>query len=140
VSERVHPTNTGPRNLDESRLSSEGCQSSRGSLPHGDFGAKGDLSRWKLIPAIGNLAAANRLPSRFAIVGFAFYPLTTESFRQQLDDEIKTLASVPIDREFSQSLLARPFRLENMRPSSRVRRLSSPESRRSKPGNGLYWG
>ena len=87
------------------------------SLPHGDFGARGDLSRWKLIPAICNLAAANLLPSRFPIVGFAFDPLTTESFRQQLDDEIKTLASSPIHPESCQSLLARPFRLENMRPS-----------------------
>jgi glucose-6-phosphate 1-dehydrogenase len=67
------------------------------------LGATGDLSRWKLIPAIGNLAAANRLPSRFAIVGFAFDPLTTESFHGQLNDEIQTLASSPIHPEFCQS-------------------------------------
>jgi hypothetical protein len=84
------------------------------------LGAKGDLSRWKLIPAIGNLAAANRLPSRFVIVGFAFDPLTPESFRQQLNDEIKIFSTSPIDPEFCQSLLGRPFRLENTRPSSRV--------------------
>ena len=75
----------------------------RGSVPHGDFGAKGDLSRWRLIPAIGNLAAANLLFVRLAIVGFAFDPLTTESLLQQLCDEIKTLASSPIHPEFCQS-------------------------------------
>ena len=89
-------------------------------MPHADLGANGDLNRWKLIPAIGNLAAANRLPSRFVIVGFAFDPLTTESFRQQLDEEIKALASSAIDPGVCQSLLGRPFRLENTRLSWRV--------------------
>jgi len=76
------------------------------------FGASGDLTKRKLIPAICNLAAANLLPSRFAIVGFAFDPLTTESFRQQLDDEIKTFATAPVDPEFWKSLLARTFYIQ----------------------------
>jgi glucose-6-phosphate 1-dehydrogenase len=71
------------------------------------FGASGDLTKRKLIPAICNLAAANLLPARFAIVGFAFDPLTTETFRQQLDEEIKTFATSPIDPQFWQSLMER---------------------------------
>jgi glucose-6-phosphate 1-dehydrogenase len=73
------------------------------------FGASGDLTKRKLIPAICNLAAGNLLPARFAIVGFAFDPLTTESFRQQLDEEIKTFATSPIDPEFWKSLMDRTF-------------------------------
>jgi hypothetical protein len=38
----------------------------------------------------------------------------------ELNDEIKIFATSPIDPEFCESLLARTFRLENMRPSSRV--------------------
>ncbi len=73
------------------------------------FGASGDLTKRKLIPAICNLAAANLLPTRFAIVGFAFDPLTTESFRQQLNQEIKEFATSPIDPQFWESLMARTF-------------------------------
>src|SRR5690242_10180881 len=76
------------------------------------FGASGDLTRRKLFPALCNLAAVNLLPSRFAVVGMAVDPLTTESFRQQLDDEIKTFATSPIDPEFWKSLLARTFYIQ----------------------------
>ena len=76
------------------------------------FGASGDLTRRKLFPAICNLAAVNLLPSKFAVVGMAFDPLTTETFRQQLDDEIKTFATSPIDPEFWKSLLSRTFYIQ----------------------------
>ncbi|MBZ5595710.1 MAG: glucose-6-phosphate dehydrogenase [Acidobacteriia bacterium] len=61
------------------------------------FGASGDLTRRKLIPALCNLALANFLPSQFAIVGFAFDALTTDSFRQQLSENIKTFATSAVD-------------------------------------------
>ena len=86
--------------------------------------ASGDLSRWKLIPAIGNLAAASQLPScsRHRRICLA------ESFRQQLNDEIKIFATSPIDPEFCKSLLARIFRLEICDRHRGWRRLCSPES------------
>ena len=76
------------------------------------FGASGDLTRRKLFPALCNLASVNLLPSRFAVVGMAVDPLTTETFRQQLDDEIKTFATSPIDPEFWKSLLSRTFYIQ----------------------------
>ena len=48
------------------------------------FGASGDLTKRKLLPALYNLAAVNLLPRQFAIVGFAYQEGTTESFREQL--------------------------------------------------------
>ena len=53
------------------------------------FGASGDLTKRKLIPALCNLAAAKLLPSQFAVIGFAYNDLTTETFRQQLSADIK---------------------------------------------------
>jgi glucose-6-phosphate 1-dehydrogenase len=61
------------------------------------FGASGDLTRRKLIPALCNLAAAHLLPSQFAMIGFAVDALTTESFRQQLSESIKDFATSPVD-------------------------------------------
>jgi len=110
-------------------------------MPHGDLGANGDLNRWKLIPAIGNLAAANRLPSRFVIVGFAFDPLTAESFRQQLNDEIKIFSTSPIDPEFLPVPARAPFQARKYATVvAGGAAFLRQRARRSKPGNGLYWG
>jgi glucose-6-phosphate 1-dehydrogenase len=53
------------------------------------FGASGDLTKRKLIPALLNLAAAKLLPEQFAIIGYASNDFTTETFRTQLTEEIK---------------------------------------------------
>src|SRR6266403_4671945 len=61
------------------------------------FGATGDLTKRKLIPALCNLAQDNLLPEQFAIVGFATNDYTTESFRKMLGEEIPKFASTPVD-------------------------------------------
>src|SRR5271169_6441493 len=63
------------------------------------FGASGDLTKRKLIPALLNLAAAKLLPEAFAIIGFASNDFTTETFRNQLTEDIKQFASCPITPE-----------------------------------------
>ncbi|GID28555.1 glucose-6-phosphate dehydrogenase [Paractinoplanes brasiliensis] len=44
------------------------------------FGASGDLTRRKLLPAVESLARHNRLPSQFALVGVARTPMADEQF------------------------------------------------------------
>jgi glucose-6-phosphate 1-dehydrogenase len=48
------------------------------------FGASGDLTRRKLIPALFNLHRKGRLPANTHIVGFARRPWTDEHFRERL--------------------------------------------------------
>jgi glucose-6-phosphate 1-dehydrogenase len=48
------------------------------------FGASGDLTKRKLIPALYNLACANLLPSGFAVIGFSVTPMTDEQFRTEM--------------------------------------------------------
>jgi len=48
------------------------------------FGASGDLTMRKLIPALYNLSAEKLLPDEFAVIGFARKDLTNEQFREQL--------------------------------------------------------
>lgn len=76
------------------------------------FGASGDLTKRKLIPALCNLAAAHLLPEHFAIIGLAVDPLTTETFRQQLNEEVKNFETAPVDPQFWQSLLQRTFYIQ----------------------------
>ncbi|HEX3740607.1 MAG TPA: glucose-6-phosphate dehydrogenase [Terriglobales bacterium] len=48
------------------------------------FGASGDLTKRKLVPALFNLAKAKLLPDNFAILGVAFDDLSLEQFRDQV--------------------------------------------------------
>ena len=73
------------------------------------FGASGDLSRRKLVPALYSLAAQNCLARRFAIIGFARTPMTDEAFQQSAVDSVKKFADAGADsdvqcKEFSQAL------------------------------------
>src|SRR5216683_3280630 len=61
------------------------------------FGATGDLTKRKLIPALCNLAADTLLSKQFAIIGFAGNDFNTESFRKNLAEEIPKYSSTKID-------------------------------------------
>jgi glucose-6-phosphate 1-dehydrogenase len=61
------------------------------------FGATGDLTKRKLIPALLNLAQENVLSKQFAIVGFAGNDIDTETFRKNLGEEMPKFTSDPID-------------------------------------------
>jgi glucose-6-phosphate 1-dehydrogenase len=48
------------------------------------FGASGDLTQRKLIPALYALAVRNLLPEHFAVVGVSRTEMTTEDFRERM--------------------------------------------------------
>jgi glucose-6-phosphate 1-dehydrogenase len=52
------------------------------------FGAAGDLTKRKLIPALYNLAKEKLLPPEFAIVGFARREMNDAQFREKISGEI----------------------------------------------------
>src|SRR5438874_2469359 len=45
------------------------------------FGASGDLSRRKLIPALYHLASLGYMPEKYAVLGMARTPMTDDAFR-----------------------------------------------------------
>jgi glucose-6-phosphate 1-dehydrogenase len=53
------------------------------------FGASGDLTPRLLVPALYNLACDNLLHEKFALLGTAADPLTTEQFRERMNKSIK---------------------------------------------------
>jgi glucose-6-phosphate 1-dehydrogenase len=61
------------------------------------FGAGGDLTKRKLIPALCNLAKDRLLSPQFAVIGFSYDSMTTEAFRAQLSKDIKEFAPEPVD-------------------------------------------
>jgi glucose-6-phosphate 1-dehydrogenase len=73
------------------------------------FGAAGDLTKRKLIPALCNLARSGLLSKQFAIIGFAYNDLNTESFRKQLTEDIKEFATCPLEKELWDWFLQRIY-------------------------------
>src|SRR5438067_872996 len=53
------------------------------------FGASGDLSRRKLIPALYHLATLGYLPQKYAVVGTARTEMTDDAFRETVRDAIR---------------------------------------------------
>jgi glucose-6-phosphate 1-dehydrogenase len=52
------------------------------------FGASGDLTQRKLVPALYSLAVEGLLPGGFSVVGFARRQKTHEQFRQEMKDAV----------------------------------------------------
>ena len=61
------------------------------------FGATGDLTRRKLIPALYNLAKNELLSREFAVIGVARAPMSNEDFRKKVSDDIKEFATDSVD-------------------------------------------
>ncbi|MGH9687542.1 MAG: glucose-6-phosphate dehydrogenase, partial [Candidatus Acidiferrales bacterium] len=61
------------------------------------FGAGGDLTKRKLMPAIYNLAASKLLPEDFAIVGVSIEPYSNDEFRNQMTKDIREYYSDGVD-------------------------------------------
>ncbi len=61
------------------------------------FGASGDLTRRKLLPALYNLALDGLLPGAFSIVGFARSEMTDDQFRQQALEAVRQFSRRPVD-------------------------------------------
>src|SRR5512142_1398578 len=56
------------------------------------FGATGDLTHRKLVPALFDLFCDGKLPKGFSIVGFARRPKSDEEFRNELCDACNEFA------------------------------------------------
>jgi glucose-6-phosphate 1-dehydrogenase len=68
------------------------------------FGATGDLTGRKLVPALYNLAREGQLPGHFACVGFARRPKANEEFRQEMLDAVNRFSrNRPVDPDVWQS-------------------------------------
>ena len=63
------------------------------------FGASGDLTHRKLIPALYIAYAQGLLPERFTVVGFARRDYNDEVFRDMLAESIHAFSRLPVDEE-----------------------------------------
>jgi glucose-6-phosphate 1-dehydrogenase len=71
------------------------------------FGASGDLTRRKLLPALYRLSRDQHLPARFSIIGVAREEFGDDGFRQEFRDSLREFAGITDDDEIAHSLCER---------------------------------
>jgi glucose-6-phosphate 1-dehydrogenase len=106
------------------------------------FGASGDLTHRKLIPALFELYRQRRLPSEFAVLGCARRPWSDEEFRRRMGEALAdTIASDPQAwASFAAALYYEPADLSD--PASIVRlgeRLDHLDRQRATRGNRTFY-
>jgi glucose-6-phosphate 1-dehydrogenase len=108
------------------------------------FGAQGDLTKRKLIPALYNLAASGHLPQEFAILGVDGISMNAEDFRNKISRDIQELSTYPIDLTIKEWLLDRLYYLSGdfrdpLTYESLQRTLTQLNSQHGTRGNYLYY-
>ena len=109
------------------------------------FGASGDLTKRKLVPALYNLELEGLLPTAFAVVGFARRPIPDDEFRQQMLDGINAHSrSGPADpevwRAFAPKLGYCPGNFDEPDAYRRLAlRLDELDQQRGTAGNRLFY-
>src|SRR5215831_18605048 len=68
------------------------------------FGASGDLTKRKLMPALYRLAYDSRLPASFSVVGVSRSPLSDQAFRELMREAVQNFSE---DTAFDPNLWAR---------------------------------
>jgi glucose-6-phosphate 1-dehydrogenase len=106
------------------------------------FGASGDLTHRKLIPALFELFCQRRLPSEFAVLGCARRPWSDEDFRSRMTDALaeQIAWNAQAWESFAAGLFYEPADLSD--PSSIVRlgqRLEGIDRQRATRGNRTFY-
>jgi glucose-6-phosphate 1-dehydrogenase len=108
------------------------------------FGATGDLTHRKLVPALYNLAADGELPPAVAVIGFARRPKTDDEFRKEMEEATRQFSRQNVRDEiwktFAQSLFYHQseFADENGYKTL-AERLTKIDTERGTRGNRLFY-
>jgi glucose-6-phosphate 1-dehydrogenase len=73
------------------------------------FGATGDLTRRKLLPALYNLSRGQRLPARFSVIGVARENMPDDGLRTIFRDSLREFADLQQEDEVARSLAERMY-------------------------------
>jgi glucose-6-phosphate 1-dehydrogenase len=108
------------------------------------FGASGDLTRRKLIPALYRLACERLLPSGFSVVGFSRTNKSTEQFRTEMREAVEYFGQKPVDErtweEFSRTLFYLPAHVGRVEDYQRLNdTLERLDRERGTLGNRVFY-
>src|SRR5947199_7423540 len=108
------------------------------------FGATGDLTKRKLVPALFNLVVGGLLPDELAIVGFGRTEMSSEQFRDHMREDLERFATRRVDPQLADWLIERIYYTAgNFKDSASYERLESTiqkaEQEHGTGGSRLYY-
>ena len=109
------------------------------------FGANGDLTKRKLLPALYRLAYERRLSPGFAVVGISRTPMSDDQFREKMSGPVaQFLEDSPFDKEvwsgFARSLFYMPGDIADRQSFFNLAaRLKEIDAERHTGGNVLFY-
>ncbi len=109
------------------------------------FGASGDLSRRKLLPALYYLQSSGCLPDRYAIVGFARSELSDDAYRERMHAALKEHvkdggAAIPADHPLVRALYYHAGNGDDPASFQALKaRIEAIEKERGLPGNRIFY-
>jgi glucose-6-phosphate 1-dehydrogenase len=108
------------------------------------FGATGDLTHRKLVPALYNLAASGELPPAVTVVGFARREKTDEEFRTELEEAARKHSRQTVRDDlwkgFAQSIFYHRGEFHDIAAyESLAQRLDKFDQERGTRGNRLFY-
>ena len=108
------------------------------------FGASGDLTKRKLIPALYNLKQNELLSDNFAVIGLARAEMKDEEFRRRLRDDMNEFATDDVEPETWQWLEDRLYYMsgdfkEKQTYDQLGQQLSKIDKERDAHGNWLFY-
>src|SRR5216110_3152680 len=108
------------------------------------FGATGDLTHRKLLPALYNLAADGELPPAVTVIGFARREKTDEDFRREMEEAVRQFSRQTVRDEiwktFGQSIFYHQSDFSDEAGfKSLAQRLDKIDKERGTRGNRLFY-
>jgi glucose-6-phosphate 1-dehydrogenase len=108
------------------------------------FGATGDLTHRKLVPALYNLAADGELPPAVTVVGFARRPKSDDEFRRELEEATRKFSRQAVRDEiwktFAQSIFYHQSEFgDESGYKTLAQRLDKIDKERGTRGNRLFY-
>ena len=109
------------------------------------FGANGDLTKRKLLPALYRLAYERRIPQNFAMVGNSRTPMSDQDFRQKMKESVqKFIENSPFDESvwesFEQTLYYVSGDLKDAKCYQDIqKKLAEAEQQNQTAGNVLFY-
>jgi glucose-6-phosphate 1-dehydrogenase len=107
------------------------------------FGASGDLTKRKLIPAIYDLFIQNQLPENFAILGAARTSMNDEEFRSKMLEAVSNYGN-PVEKDSSEKFCRKIFYVSvDTKPDSSLsgfkQKLESIRKNQNIEGNTVFY-
>jgi glucose-6-phosphate 1-dehydrogenase len=108
------------------------------------FGATGDLTSRKIMPAIYNLRRAGLLPAETSVVGFSRRPLTDAVFRQEMRESVEANSRVKVENglwnDFAEGIFYQPGDFADRAAFRELaERLEQIDAARGTRGNKLFY-